>query len=131
MTPKQIAAFAAGPIGAAAISFITLPFIAWFFSAEDIGRLTMLQVSLGLSTALFSLQMHQAYVREYHEVENKELLFKEAIFPGFILLLLVIVVVLAFPLSISGLIFGVESKYIGALFILALFFNFFINFKRM
>lgn len=129
MTPKQIAAFAVGPIGAAAISFITLPFIAWFFSAEDIGRLTMLQVSLGLSTALFSLQMHQAYVREYHEVENKGILFKEAIFPGFILLLLVIVVALALPLSISGLIFGVESKCIGTLFILALFFDFFINFQ--
>lgn len=129
MTPKKIATFAIGPIGAAFISFITLPMIAWFFSAEDIGRLTMLQVGLGIVTAIFSLQMHQAYVREYHEVKNKGLLFKETMLPGAILLSLFVLITLFLPISISKIIFEMDSKKISLLFILLMFISFFINFQ--
>ena len=88
MKAKTILQFSIGPIGAALLSLVTLPFVAWFFSVEDVGRLTMLQVVLSLSVSLFSLAMHQAYVREYHEEDDKQALFKACVIPGLAALLL-------------------------------------------
>ena len=65
MTPKKIAAFALGPLAGAALGFLTLPIITWFFSQEDIGRLALLNVVASFSTLLFSLGLDQAYVREF------------------------------------------------------------------
>jgi O-antigen/teichoic acid export membrane protein len=107
---------------------ITLPFVAWFFSVEDVGRLTMLQVVLGLSVSLFSLAMHQAYVREYHEEEDKPALFKLSILPGLFLLVLVSFVILILPFSISFILFGIDSTQLTCLLVLGMFASFLINF---
>lgn len=128
MNAKKIIHFSIGPIGGAALGLITLPFVAWFFSVEDVGRLTMLQVVLGLSVSLFSLAMHQAYVREYHEEDDKHALFKTAVAPGLLLISLVCVVLLILPLSISGLLFGIESGLITFLLLVGIFSSFLINF---
>ena len=58
-----------GSILGAAVSFCTVPIITWFFSQEDIGRFSMYQLALNLGMVLISLDMHQAYVREYYETE--------------------------------------------------------------
>lgn len=128
MNARKVLAFSVGPIGAAALGLITLPFVAWFFSVEDVGRLTMLQVVLGLSVSLFSLAMHQAYVREYHEEDDKHALFKTAVVPGLLLITLVSVVLLVFPLSISNLLFGIDSGFLTLLLLVGIFSSFLINF---
>lgn len=128
MNIKKLVYFSIGPLGGAFLSLITVPFVAWFFSVEDVGRLTMLQVILSLSVALFSLAMHQAYVREYHEVADKPLLFKICIIPGFIFLSLTCLVILFLPLSISNLLFGIESQYLTFLLVVSIFCSLFINF---
>ncbi|EGR1113245.1 TPA: oligosaccharide flippase family protein [Vibrio cholerae] len=120
--------FSVGPIGSAALSLITLPFIAWFFSVEDVGRLTMLQVTLGLSVSLFSLAMHQAYVREYHEEDDKAALFKHAALPGLVVLTLFLLTILLSPWSISKLLFDVDSTLLTWLLILGIYCSYFINF---
>ena len=66
MNPKKIASFALGPIGGAALGFITLPIITWFFSQEDVGRMAMLNVAVSFSILLYTLGLDQAYVREFH-----------------------------------------------------------------
>lgn len=81
MTRNKILAYAVGPIGAAAMGFITLPLITWFYSVEDIGRISMLQVVVSFSILLFCLGLDQAYVREYHEYEIKPKLFKTVLLP--------------------------------------------------
>jgi len=86
LTPRKIAAFALGPIAGALLGLITLPTITWFFAQEDVGRIAMLQVTIGFSTLLFSLGLDQAYVREFHEVTNKPALLKQSFLPGFLLL---------------------------------------------
>lgn len=96
MTPKQIAAFAIGPIGGAFLSLISLPVITWFFSQDDVGRMAMLQVTLGFSILFFSLGLDQSYVREFHEAENKPALLKRAMLPGLVLLLITVLVLLTF-----------------------------------
>ncbi|HGF7196553.1 TPA: oligosaccharide flippase family protein, partial [Vibrio cholerae] len=90
MTPKKIASFAIGPIGGALLGFITLPIITWFFTQEDVGRLSMLTIAVSFSTLLFPLGLDQAYVREFHESGNKPKLFKTVVMPGLIFLTLVL-----------------------------------------
>ncbi|MBH0002707.1 lipopolysaccharide biosynthesis protein [Pseudoalteromonas sp. SWYJZ12] len=128
MNAKTILQFSMGPVGAAILSLITLPFVAWFFSVEDVGRLTMLQVILGLAVSLFSLAMHQAYVREYHEEEDKSALLKLSIIPGFVLLIFISLFILVLPFSISSILFGIDSNLITFLLFTGLFATFFINF---
>ncbi|WP_331460711.1 lipopolysaccharide biosynthesis protein [Pseudoalteromonas sp. SWYJ118] len=125
---RTVLQFSIGPIGAAILSLITLPFVAWFFSVEDVGRLTMLQVVLGLTVSLFSLAMHQAYVREYHEEEDKPALLKLSIIPGLILLVLISLLTLVLPFSISTILFGIDSKLLTFLLFVGIFASFFINF---
>lgn len=128
MNFKKIIQFSIGPIGAAALSLITLPFVAWFFSVEDVGRLTMLQVTLALSVSLFSLAMHQAYVREYHEEDDKAALFKHAVLPGLVVLTLFLLIILLSPWSISKLLFDIDSTLLTWLLIFGIYCSYFINF---
>lgn len=72
MVSRKIAVFAIGSIGSAVLGLITLPIITWFYSAEDVGRIAMLQVASNFCVLLFCLGLDQAYVREYHE-EKKSL----------------------------------------------------------
>ena len=124
MTPKKIATFALGPIGGAALGLITLPIITWFFSPDDIGRLSMLHVTLSLSILLFSLGLDQAYVREFHEVTDKPALLKSVFLPGLFLLITAIVVLLLMPWSMSVLLFGIDSKLLTGLLIAAILLQF-------
>lgn len=81
---KKILSYSFGPIGGALFSFITLPLIANFFSVEDLGRFSILQVSIAIGVMLFSLGLDQAFVREYHECDNKPDLFRFMMLPNVI-----------------------------------------------
>jgi len=115
LTPKQIAEFAFGPIVTAVLGFISIPVIAWFYSVEDIGRLSMLNVVTSFCILLFSLGLDQAYVREYHEVDHKPVLLKTAFVPGSILLIFTMALCLLEPGAISKLLFAVDSTLIDIL----------------
>lgn len=128
MKLRKIAHFAIGPIAAAGLGLITLPFVAWFFPIEDVGRLTMMQVVLSLSVSLFSLAMHQAYVREYHEENDKNALLKLSMLPGLVLLTVTTILILSLPYSVSMLLFGIDSKLLTFLLILGVYASFIINF---
>ncbi|MBN3966972.1 oligosaccharide flippase family protein [Pseudomonas gregormendelii] len=117
MNAKKIAAFAIGPIGSAALGFITLPLITWFYSAEDVGRIAMLQVLLSFCVLVFALGLDQAYVRNYHDSQNKPSLLKTSLTPGFLLLIIASVCALLFPGAISELLFGVKSTLISVVIV--------------
>ncbi|MGL6275567.1 oligosaccharide flippase family protein [Aeromonas dhakensis] len=106
MNIKKIMGFAIGPIGAAALGFIALPITTWFYSQEDIGKISMLQVAASFCVLIFSLGLDQSYVREYHESENKTALLKMAIFPGGVLLLVSLISVM-----ITLLFFRITFQY--------------------
>ena len=128
MNLKYISSFAIGPIISAAFSLITIPFLTWFFSVEDIGRFTMVQITLGLTVSLLSLAMHQAYVREYHEQDDKTVLLKAVMAPGLLLLFLTIIFTVVSPISVSKLLFGIESGWLTALILISVIATFFLNF---
>ncbi|EHJ06118.1 oligosaccharide flippase family protein [Marinobacter manganoxydans] len=120
MTPKKIAAFAIGPIGGAVLGLISLPVITWFFSQEDVGRMAMLQVTLGFSTLLFSLGLDQSYVREFHEAKSKPALLKRAMMPGLVLLVLAVLLLLCLGGALAEWLFGVREWHLSTLVALAL-----------
>lgn len=124
MNASKILAFSVGPIGAAVLGLITLPIVAWLFSPEDIGRLTMLQVTVSFALLLFSLGLDQAYVREFHEVQDKPGLLKAVFIPGFVILLLVLAGLALCPWSPSLLLFGMDSLFLTSLLYAAILFSF-------
>lgn len=106
MNRKKILAFALGPVLGAALSFISLPLIAWYFQPEDIGRNNVFQIFTSFSILLFILGLDQAYVREFHETENRFSLFKACFVPGLILLVTALIATLPFAGDISKLLYG-------------------------
>lgn len=88
MNKNKLLAYALGPLGSGVLGLISLPFITWFYSVEDIGKISMLQVFSSLTTLIFCLGLDQAYVREYHEFKIKPKLFKATFLPGFTLLII-------------------------------------------
>lgn len=110
---NKILGYAIGPIGSAALGFITLPLLTWFYSVEDIGRISMLQVVASFSVLLFCLGLDQAYVREYYEADNKPKLFKQSMFPGLLTMLISFIVIYAVGSEeLSNWLYGIPSKYL-------------------
>lgn len=131
MNARKILYFSIGPIGAGIFTIITLPIIAWLFTPDDIGRLSMLQVAVSFSILLFSLGLDQAYVREFHDVENKFELLKATLTPGLILLTIALVCLLLLPWSISELLFGIDSELLTGLLVVAILLQFFSRFLSL
>ena len=113
MNIKTVLHFAIGPIGAAVLGFITLPLTTWFFSSEDIGRISLLNVVVGLAVMFFSLGLDQAYVREYHESTNTPLLWKTCFLPGFLLLIALCFYGIVNAQFLSQVIFDIPSYWYG------------------
>ena len=130
MNASKIATFAVGPIGGALLGVVLLPVTAWLFPIEDVGRIAMLQVVLGFSVLLFSLGLDQAYVREYHEEENKHVLLKTTALPGLCLLIIALIACLVRPELLSVALFSVASiklTYMVAICVLAAFVSRFLS----
>ena len=75
MNRKNLTYFALGPIGAGICGFAAMPIMAWYFSVEDIGRYSILQVLVGLSVLVGTLGLDQAFVREFYESKDRYALF--------------------------------------------------------
>jgi len=128
MKIKKILQFSIGPIGMGIFSLITLPILAWIFTQEDIGKFAMLQAVIGLSVMLFTFGLDQAYVREFHEVEDKPALLKSSILPGFLFLILFILFLSVSSWSISEIIFDVNSTDLNSLLYIGIIAAFFSRF---
>ena len=114
MNAKKIIGYAVGPIGSGLIGLITLPMITWFYSVEDVGRISMLQVCTSFFVLLFCLGLDQAYVREYHESINKPQLLKVVLLPSLIISITVLSIVYLYDsLIVSQWLYGIASPYLS------------------
>lgn len=114
MNIHKILRYALGPIGAAVLGFITLPLITWFYSVEDVGRISMLQVCTSFFVLLFCLGLDQAYVREYYESLNKPQLLKVVLLPSLIISITVLSIVYLYDsLIVSQWLYGITSHYLS------------------
>lgn len=129
---KRIATFSVGPIGGAIISFISVPVLAWHFSAEDIGRISMLQVVMGFTVIFFSFGLDQAYVREYHETEDKSALLATVMLPGLFCLLFSLIITFIFsPKILSEILFGLSNTSISIFITICLVSSFLSRFLSL
>jgi O-antigen/teichoic acid export membrane protein len=103
---NKIIGFAIGPVAGAAFGLITVPMIAWAFSAEDVGRMNILQVTISFCILFFVLGLDQAYVREFHESKDHPQLLKACFAPGFLFLIIVGFTTMAYGSELSLLLFG-------------------------
>nr|WP_286364335.1 oligosaccharide flippase family protein [Acinetobacter wuhouensis] len=119
--------FSVGPIVGAALSFFTIPIITWFFSQDDVGRFSMFQLIINLGMIIVSLDMHQSYVREYYEVEKKEVLLKLAFIPGIVISIITFVLFQSLDVSLSYHFLGRDSTVLDFCIFLGVLFLFLIN----
>lgn len=131
MNLKKIIHFSIGPIGIAAIGLISIPILTWLFQPEDIGRLSMLQLTNTLAVLLLGLGLDQSYIREYHLSKNKSALLKSAITPGLILLTLLLIATIITKGLFSNLVFGIPSYEISFIIALYIIFSFLTRFLSL
>lgn len=113
MNFEKIFSYALGPILGGILSFITLPMVTWYFSPQDVGRMALFQIFISFSVMILSLGMHQAFVREYNTIDNKSTLLIAAIFPSNIIFLILISTYYFIPISISNILFDIDSSKIS------------------
>jgi O-antigen/teichoic acid export membrane protein len=124
MNIRLLSRYALGPIGSALLSFITLPIITWIFSPADIARLNIFHTALSMVLMVSVLGFDQAYVREYHEVSDKDSLFVACFFPGFIFLIIIIISSLLISSRISEILYKETTVVLYLITSLAFIFGF-------
>ncbi|MBP8887218.1 MAG: oligosaccharide flippase family protein [Flavobacterium sp.] len=119
MDTKKLIGYAVGPIGSSLLGFITLPIITWFYSVEDVGRVSMLQVFTSFFILLFCLGLDQAYVREFHSTKEKAQLFKTTLLPGLLLSVLSSIVILSYDSTIISVwLYDIPDTYLSVITII-------------
>lgn len=114
MNKKKILGYAVGPLGSGLLGFISLPIITWFYSVEDVGRISMLQVFTSFSVLLFCLGLDQAYVRDYHETKNKPRLLRTVLVPCLIFSILFFFILGIYDLKIISVwLYEIPSIYLS------------------
>lgn len=132
MNLRTILAFALGPIGTAGLGFITLPILTWYYPAEDVGRLSMQTITISFSILLFSLGLDQAFVREFHEEQDKAGLLRATMLPGLLLLgAMALPVLVIGPARVATLIFGLADPVLTLLLFIAVVATYFTRFLSM
>lgn len=102
---KKILLYSMGPLGVAALSFITLPLLAWVSSPETVAIYSLFTITLNLAVMLCTLGLDQSLVRFYYENKFSQL-FVSTLFPGFSLLLLLIISIMLFDIDFSYITIG-------------------------
>ena len=119
MGKNKLLGYALGPLGSALLGFISLPIVTKFYSVEDVGRVSLLHVVSSLMVLLFCLGLDQAYVREYHESDNKFRLFKSVTLPGLLLMFLSLLAVYSFDGNvIANWVYSIEDSALSLLTII-------------
>ncbi|MFK2931332.1 lipopolysaccharide biosynthesis protein [Dyella agri] len=99
-------AFAIGPIATAGLGLVTVPVIAWVFPPADVGRLNIVQIAVSFGVLLFNLGLDRAYVREYHEWNDRGALLKACFAPGLALMLLAMLFTMPIDKQLADWLFG-------------------------
>lgn len=130
--------YAIGSIVAAFLSFITLPILAWTFAQADVGKIVMLQVFCSLTVVVASLGLDQAFVREYNEGLDHASLAKTCLYPGFLVLLIFILLASFFYEHLTEFLFGKASYSVFIVIVFSIitlyferFFSVFIRMKEL
>ncbi|OYU27713.1 MAG: hypothetical protein CFE41_09340 [Burkholderiales bacterium PBB2] len=111
MDKRNLTWFAIGSLASSALSFISIPIIAWAFDDGDIGRAALLISCSGLSTLIFALGLDQSFTREFNESRDRSSLLMNAAAPGALTMFALAIVLMACaPTLLADIIFGLKSS---------------------
>ncbi len=127
MEKSKLKAHVIGPIFAALLSFVTLPILSAKFSVELLGQFSMLQLTISFSIIIFSLGLHQSYVRDYYECESKLEITNVLISIPVVFLSVVFIACYLTGLDISYYLFGESNGAVNLIVFGAVFFALFIH----
>ena len=122
---KSFGAFSIGPIIGAAFSFITIPIITYFISPDEYGRVSMFTLLQNILGMIAYLGLDQAYIKFYHDEENKEKLMLHSIFPAICFSVLVSLSVLFFKEPLAVWLYG-STNDMSCVYILIPYLPFFV-----
>jgi len=110
MNSSKLLGFALGPFLSAFLGLITVPLMAWIFEPDVIGQIAMFNTFLSGCVLVFTLGLDQAYVREYHEVENKPLLLNSLVSLSFCVVVIFCFIIVLFDEFFVELLFEPQSS---------------------
>ncbi|EMS4895845.1 lipopolysaccharide biosynthesis protein, partial [Neisseria gonorrhoeae] len=113
MDTKEILGYAAGSIGSAVLAVIILPLLSWYFPADDIGRIVLMQTAAGLAMSVLCLGLDQAYIREYNAAADKDILFKALFLPPLLSAAAIAAFLLSHPALPSEILFSLDDAAAG------------------
>ncbi|WP_340680421.1 oligosaccharide flippase family protein [Paraglaciecola sp.] len=133
MKLSQILAFALGPIASAALGLLTVPLMAWTFEPAVIGKIAMLNTFLAGCALVLTLGLDQAYVREYHETQNKAQLLGSLVLPSLLVTSIFSILILIFHEFIALTLFAetTHTLYIAGLLSAAVFISILFRFTSL
>lgn len=107
--------FIAGLLGASLVSAITVPFLAWFYSPDALGRFSFFLLTASFAVQIGALGLDQGYVREYHTSNNKAQLLLQVLFPVAAIFVFLLLILAGFNLfaEFSTLIVSERAGLIG------------------
>lgn len=131
MTLKNIIGFAVGPLASAGLGLILVPVVAWSFAPSDVARMNVFQIAVSFSLLFTLLGLDQAYVREYHESNNKGRLLRSCFLPGFMLLGAVVAISLPFSSDLAFLLYERADPVLYFLTVFAFFASYLSRFLAL
>ncbi|OIK08412.1 polysaccharide biosynthesis protein [Bacillus sp. MUM 116] len=111
---KKLLGFSIGPVAGAFITFITIPITTYFISPSEFGKASMFTLFQVLIVGFLYLGLDQSYTREYHEVDKKDNLLKNALLFPLILSIIIFVIICTNSNKVSMLLFESEKYKIAA-----------------
>ncbi|BBN98005.1 lipopolysaccharide biosynthesis protein [Sporolactobacillus terrae] len=133
---KRLLAFSIGPFGAAFIGLMTIPVTTHFVSPEEYGKASMFLLALTMLATFQYLGIDQAYTREFHEVNDREALFLNALLLPLLFALFILAMIALNLSTTSQLLFGepdhdAASLLLGVSLVLLCFERFLLLSLRM
>lgn len=106
-----------------------MPAIAWLYDDRAVALFSLLQTSAILVVAIFSMQLDQAFAREFYESPDRSRLFATTVLPGLLVLTLFFSAILIYGAITKDSIWVICATILAAVSIHCV--NFSLLFKRM
>ncbi|MEW8968509.1 lipopolysaccharide biosynthesis protein [Exiguobacterium alkaliphilum] len=101
--------FVLAPLFSSIIALLTIPMTTWLVSPEEYGKTAVFFIFHLLVNSIIYLGMDHSYVRTYHEIEEKNILFYRAIIVPLIFALIISSILILFNHKVSFILFNEKT----------------------
>ncbi len=109
---KSLFSFSIGPVFSSIFSFFIVVITTWFIVPQELGKVSMYNLAVQLTSLFLLLGMDQAFIREYYEEKDKTNLLWNAFIIPFLFSILLSSIYIIFYRSISTILFSEINKNI-------------------